>query len=64
MAMNETLIRVPAVTVTHTWQGYVVSDPYMGPQLAIAICDTLEQAIAEAEAWASDTGMTVDIRAR
>lgn len=53
---------IPAVTVTHTWQGYVVSDPFMGPQLAIAICETREEAIAEAEDWARDVELRVEVR--
>ena len=53
---------VPTVTVTHTWQGYVVQDPYMGPQMAIAICETRDEAIEAAEDWARDCEMRVEVK--
>jgi len=52
---------IPAVTVTHTWQGYVVSDPFMGAGMAIAICETREEAIHEAEDWASGAELAVKV---
>lgn len=51
----------PAVTITKTWQGYVVQDPYMPKTMAIAICDDLDEAIEEANDWADGTGMTVKV---
>ena len=61
MTINSGLIEIPAVTVTHSWQGYVVADPYMGPQLAIAICETRDEAIEVAEDWAAGAELVVKV---
>lgn len=52
---------IPAVTVSHEWQGWVVHDPFMPAQMAIGIFDDLDDAIQAAEEWARDCDMVVRI---
>ena len=61
MTINSGLIEIPAVTVTHSWQGYIVSDPFMGAGMAIAICETRDEAIEIAEDWAAGAELVVKV---
>lgn len=58
---NPQSLQIPSVTVTHTWQGWVVQDPYMGRQVALSIHAELEDAVEAAESWARDVELPVRI---